>query len=84
MSSSNLQFSPAANQTSQVEVAPAERTFYEFRRKVRASELLSAAVEKLLRSLQYTGKVSIVIQNGRVLKSSYQEGYFRRKDDLSF
>ncbi len=55
--------------------------FLEFRRKVRDSELLSAAVEKLLRQLRFTGRLSVVVQNGRVLKSGYEEGYFRRPDD---
>ena len=54
-----------------------ERAFVEFRRKVRSSEVLSAAVEQLLRALQFTGKLSVVVQNGRVLKSGYEEGYFR-------
>ncbi len=63
---------------------PSDDVFCEFRRKVRDSELLSAAIEKLLRSLKYTGKLSVVVQNGEVLKSGYEEGYFRRRDDLSF
>ena len=56
-----------------------ERNFGEFRRKVRSSELLSAAMEKLLSSIRFTGRVSIVVQNGRVLKSGYEEGYFRQQ-----
>jgi len=52
--------------------------FAEFRRKVRSAEVLSAAMEQLLRMLQFTGKVSVVVQNGRVLKSGYEEGYFRK------
>jgi hypothetical protein len=56
-----------------------ERSFGEFRRKVRSSELLSAAMEKLLSSIRFTGRVSIVVQNGRVLKSGYEEGYFRNQ-----
>jgi len=56
-----------------------ERNFGEFRRKVRSSELLSAAMEKLLSSIRFTGRVSIVVQNGRVLKSGYEEGYFRNQ-----
>ena len=52
--------------------------FVEFRRKVRSAEVLSAAMEQLLRMLQFTGKVSVVVQNGRVLKSGYEEGYFRK------
>ena len=59
-----------------------ERVFLEFRRKVQGAELLSAAVDKLLRQLRFTGRLSVVVQNGRVLKSGYEEGYFRRKDDL--
>jgi hypothetical protein len=54
------------------------RTFAEFRRKVRAAEVLSAAIEQLLRNLHFSGKISIVVQNGRVLKSGYEEGYFRQ------
>jgi sulfur carrier protein ThiS len=56
-----------------------ERDFVEFRRKVRSAEILSAAMERLLRALQFTGRVSVVVQNGRVLKSGYEEGYFRNQ-----
>jgi hypothetical protein len=56
-----------------------ERTFGEFRRKVRSAEVLSAAMEKLLSAIHFTGRVSIVVQNGRVLKSGYEEGYFRSR-----
>ncbi len=52
-----------------------EATFVEFRRKVRSSEVLSAAMERLLWSLHFSGKVSVVVQNGRVLRSGYEEGY---------
>ena len=55
-----------------------ERDFIEFRRKVREAEVLSAAMERLLLSLCFTGKLSVVVQNGRVLKSGYEEGYFRK------
>lgn len=55
-----------------------EQKFIEFRRKIRSAEVLSASIEQLLRALQFTGKVSVVIQNGRVLKSGYEEGYFRQ------
>ena len=53
--------------------------FAEFRRKVRSAEVLSAAMERLLSSLHFTGRVSVVVQNGRVLKSGYEEGYFRQQ-----
>ena len=65
--------------TSQPENFNDERTFGEFRRKVKAAEVLSASMERLLLSLRFTGKVSVVMQNGRVLKSGYEEGYFRRR-----
>ena len=54
-----------------------ELGFVEFRRKVRAAEVLSASMERLLEQLHFNGKVSVVVQNGRVLKSGYEEGYFR-------
>jgi hypothetical protein len=57
-----------------------ERSFVEFRRKVRSAEVLSAAMERLLRSLHFTGRVSVVVQNGSVLKSGYEEGYFRQQE----
>jgi hypothetical protein len=56
-----------------------ERTFAELRRKVRAAEVLSSAMEHLLRDVRFTGRLSIVLQNGRVLKSGYEEGYFRNQ-----
>jgi hypothetical protein len=57
-----------------------ERAFVEFRRKVRSAEVLSAAMGQILRSLRFTGKITVVVQNGRVLKSGYEEGYFRQQD----
>jgi sulfur carrier protein ThiS len=59
-------------------VSEGERGFTEFRRKVQEAEVLSAAMERLLLSLGFTGKLSIVVQNGKVLKSGYEEGYFRK------
>jgi hypothetical protein len=56
-----------------------EKNFGEFRRKVRSAEVLSASMERLLLSLRFTGRVSVVMQNGRVLKSGYEEGYFRQR-----
>jgi len=55
-----------------------ESAFVEFRRKVRQAEVLSTAIEQLLRLLQFSGNVSVIVQNGRVLKSGYEEGYFRK------
>lgn len=55
--------------------------FLQFRSKVQNSELLSASVLKLLQAVGFTGRLTIVLQNGQILKSGYDEGYFRRKDD---
>ncbi len=57
------------------------REFLEFRRKVCQSEVLSAAMERLLHEIGFSGRLSIVVQNGRVLKSGYEEGYFCRRKD---
>ena len=53
--------------------------FVEFRRKMKFAEVLSSSMEKLLRQIDFTGKVSIQVQNGQVLKSGYEEGYFRQQ-----
>ncbi len=54
--------------------------FLEFRRKVQEAEVLSAAMVRLLGSLRFTGRLSVVVQNGRILKSGYEEGYFCRRN----
>jgi len=56
--------------------------FLEFRRKMRQAEVLSASMEKLLQTLQFSGRLSVVMQNGRVLKSGYEEGYFSRRSQM--
>jgi hypothetical protein len=58
-----------------------DSAFVEFRRKVRNSELLTLAVSQLLQESKFTGRLSVVVQNGTVLKSGYEEGYFTRKDE---
>jgi hypothetical protein len=57
-----------------------EKSFGEFRRKVRAAEVLSAAMQRLLQVIHFNGRLSVVVQNGRVLKSGYEEGYFRQPE----
>jgi hypothetical protein len=57
-----------------------EKNFVEFRRKVRAAEVLSASLQQLVKSLSFSGRISVVVQNGRVLKSGYEEGFFRQRD----
>ena len=59
-----------------------ESNFVEFRRKVRSAEVLSSAMERLLWALHFTGRLSLVVQNGRVLKSGYEEGYFRQPSEV--
>ncbi len=66
-----------------MEKAGDDRVFMELRRKVRESELLSAAVEKLLSITGFSGKLCIVVQNGRVLKSGYEEGYFSHRGHMA-
>ena len=58
-----------------------ERTFSELRRKIQEAEVLSAATEKLLKSLRFSGRLSVVLKNGCILKSGYEEGYFSRRQD---
>lgn len=59
-----------------------ENTFLELRRKVQDSELLSSSIERLLLTMRFNGRLTVVIHNGRIFKSAYEEGYFRRKNDL--
>jgi len=71
---------PVSNSESSVASAD-ERAFAEFRRKVRDSEMLSSSMVRLLLRVRFSGRLSVVVQNGRVLKSGYEEGYFTRKKD---
>jgi hypothetical protein len=57
-----------------------EKFFGEFRRKVRAAEMLSAAMQRLLQAIHFNGRLSVIVQNGQVLKSGYEEGYFRQAE----
>jgi len=65
--------------TGQLDNFSEEQSFGEFRRKVKSAEVLSASMERLLLSLRFTGRLSVVMQNGRVLKSGYEESYFRQR-----
>lgn len=56
-----------------------DQVFTEFRRKVKEAEVLSGSMQRLILALNFTGKVSVIIQNGRILKSGYEEGYFRKE-----
>ncbi len=59
-----------------------DQRFTEFRRKVRSAEILSAAMNKLLDAIGFTGRLTVVVQNGRILKSGYEEGYFTSRARL--
>jgi hypothetical protein len=58
-----------------------ERAFQELRRKVREAKLLNSVVESLLERVRFSGRLSVVVQNGKILKSGYEEGYFTRRQD---
>jgi hypothetical protein len=58
-----------------------EKIFTELRRKIHDSKLLSATTEELLRSLRFSGRLSVVVKNGCIMKSGYEEGYFSRKQE---
>ena len=73
---------PAASPSEAERRRADERTLIELRRKVQAGELLSAATERLLWQMKFNGHLTIVVHNGCVLKSGYEEGYFRRRNDL--
>jgi hypothetical protein len=83
--------SPASNPVPGAETGPAtaaelpsadENLFLELRRKVQESQLLAAATERLLHKAKFNGRLTVVVHNGRIFKSAYEEGYFRRKNDL--
>ncbi|MGI9100929.1 MAG: hypothetical protein ACR2IF_00665 [Terriglobales bacterium] len=59
-----------------------EAGFLELRRKVRDSELLSASVQRLLARVRFHGRLTVIIHDGHILKSGYEEGYFRCKSTL--
>ncbi|HVP49943.1 MAG TPA: hypothetical protein VMT56_01845 [Candidatus Bathyarchaeia archaeon] len=58
-----------------------DRAFQELRRKVRDANVLNSSVESLLETVRFSGRLSVVVQNGKILKSGYEEGYFTRRQD---
>ena len=58
-----------------------DRAFHELRARVRTARVLDAAVLALLERTRFTGRLSVVVQNGKILKSGYEEGYFTRRQD---
>jgi hypothetical protein len=37
-------------------------------------------MQRLLQSIHFNGRLSVIVQNGQVLKSGYEEGYFRQAE----
>jgi hypothetical protein len=65
------------------ELTPIEELhFNAFRRKVRDSELLSSSTVRLAREIGYNGRITVIFQNGRILKTGYEEGYFSNRDRI--
>ncbi len=58
-----------------------EASFLQLREKVRTAQVLASSVERLLRDSKFTGRMCVVVQNGRILKCGYEEGYFSRRQD---
>ena len=58
-----------------------DRTFQELRRRIRDARVLCPSVESLLEGVRFTGRLSVVVQNGKILKSGYEEGYFTRRQE---
>jgi hypothetical protein len=50
--------------------------FVEFRRQVRASAVLPVAMEQLLRTLNLSGRISVVVQNGRFPSPGTRKDFF--------
>jgi hypothetical protein len=62
-------------------VVEEDKTFQELRRRIREAKVLCPSVESLLEGVRFTGRLSVVVQNGKILKSGYEEGYFTRRQD---
>lgn len=58
-----------------------DRTLQELRRRIKEARVLYPSVESLLEGVRFTGRLSVVVQNGKILKSGYEEGYFTRRQD---
>ena len=58
-----------------------DKSVLELRRKVQESGLLSTATERLLHVMKFNGRLTVAVHNGRIFKSAYEEGYFRRGNE---
>ena len=57
-----------------------DKDFGEFRRKVREAEVLSASMERLLLSVRFSGRVSVLMQNGRVPSQATKKAISGREE----
>ena len=55
-------------------------SFFELRRKLRAGEVLSSSTDRLLKAAHFSGRITLLVQNGQLLKSGYDEGYFTHRE----
>jgi hypothetical protein len=56
-------------------------SFYQLRRKLRTGgEVLSSSTDRLLKAAHFTGRITFLVQNGRILKSGYEESYFTHRE----
>ena len=58
-----------------------DQAFQQLRHRVRDAKVLNPAVESRFVRVRFTGRLSVVVQNGKILKSGYEEGYFTRRQD---
>lgn len=56
-----------------------DASFCEFRRKVKEAELLSGSTERLLKEIKFSGRLSVVVKNGLVQCSGYEESLFQKE-----
>ena len=62
--------------------SPSDEAFGEFHRQVVAAEVLSAAMERSLKAVRFSGRISVVVQNGKSLTSKYEDSYFTGRKDI--
>jgi hypothetical protein len=58
-----------------------DKYFVDFRRRIKEAEVLPEEMKLLMGHLKFSGRISVVVQNGRILKAGYEEGYFTRRQE---
>jgi len=67
-----------ARQVHAQQQAPVEfRLFSEFRRKAAVFDVLSKAFESLAQALRFSGRITLTFHQGRIIKATLKEAYFR-------